>query len=122
MQVYASVHGVIVSVGCAHCRPSLHTCGWGVASVLWLQLTSQTIPEAGLADIRVTSYVTRVSGSEFQVLVFLFLIMSARDDGKLYLRFMVLSGLRMKEGMESFNLIIEPFKQNRLNEARALGF
>jgi hypothetical protein len=60
--------------------------------------------------------VTRVSSSEFQVLVFLFLIMSARDDGKLYLRFMVLSGLRMKEGMESFNLTIELFEQNRLNE------
>jgi intergrase/recombinase len=38
------------------------------------------------------------------------------DSGKLYLKFMVLSGLRMKEGMESFNLIIELYKQNKLNE------
>jgi len=38
------------------------------------------------------------------------------DNEKLYLRFMLLSGLRKNEGIESFNLIIDLSKQNKLNQ------
>jgi hypothetical protein len=38
------------------------------------------------------------------------------DNEKLYLRFMLLSGLRKNEGIQSFNLIIDLYKQNKLNE------
>jgi len=37
------------------------------------------------------------------------------DEGKLYLRFMLLSGLRKNEGIQSFNLIIELSKKGRLS-------
>ena len=53
---YGSMHGVIVSDCSAHCHPSLHIGRWGAASLLWLQISSQTIPEAGFAHIRITSY------------------------------------------------------------------
>ena len=38
------------------------------------------------------------------------------DNEKLYLRFLVLSGLRVSEGIDSFNLIIELSKNNKLDE------
>ena len=38
------------------------------------------------------------------------------DPEKLYLRFMLLSGLRKAEGLESFNMIISLSQQNKLNE------
>ena len=38
------------------------------------------------------------------------------DEGKLYLRFMLLSGLRKNEGIQSFNLIIELSKKGRLSD------
>ncbi len=38
------------------------------------------------------------------------------DKGKLYLRFMLLSGLRKNEGIQSFNLIIELNEIGRLND------
>jgi intergrase/recombinase len=38
------------------------------------------------------------------------------DNEKLYLKFMLLSGLRKNEGIESFNLIINLYSQNKLNE------
>ena len=38
------------------------------------------------------------------------------DNERLYLRFMLLSGLRKNEGIESFNLIIDLSKQNKLSE------
>jgi intergrase/recombinase len=38
------------------------------------------------------------------------------DNEKLYLRFLVLSGLRVSEGISSFNLIIELSKNNELDE------
>jgi len=38
------------------------------------------------------------------------------DHEKLYLRFISLSGLRVSEGIESFNLIIELSRQNKLND------
>jgi hypothetical protein len=38
------------------------------------------------------------------------------ENERLYLRFMLLSGLRMSEGIQAFNLIIELHNRNRLNE------
>lgn len=38
------------------------------------------------------------------------------DNEKLYLRFMLLSGLRTDEGLQAFNLIIGLNSQNRLDE------
>jgi intergrase/recombinase len=38
------------------------------------------------------------------------------ENEKLYLKFMLLSGLRKTEGMQAFNLIIELHKENRLSE------
>jgi hypothetical protein len=38
------------------------------------------------------------------------------DNEKLYLKFMLLSGLRMSEGILAFNLIIELHRENRLSE------
>jgi hypothetical protein len=38
------------------------------------------------------------------------------ENEKLYLRFMLLSGLRAKEGIVAFNLVIELKKQNKLSE------
>jgi intergrase/recombinase len=38
------------------------------------------------------------------------------NNEKLYLRFMLLSGLRVTEGVQSFNLIIALHKQNKLDE------
>ena len=38
------------------------------------------------------------------------------DNEKLYLKFMLLSGLRKNEGIQSFNLIIDLNKQNKLGE------
>jgi intergrase/recombinase len=38
------------------------------------------------------------------------------DNEKLYLRFMLLSGIRKNEGILSFNMIISLYKQNKLDE------
>jgi intergrase/recombinase len=38
------------------------------------------------------------------------------DNEKLYLRFMMLSGVRKNEGILSFNMIISLYKQNKLDE------
>jgi intergrase/recombinase len=38
------------------------------------------------------------------------------DNEKLYLKFMLLSGLRMSEGVQAFNLIVGLSKENRLDE------
>jgi len=50
------MHGVIVS-GCRLTGPWLNTFQCRAASVRWLQVTSQIIPEAVIEHIRVTSYV-----------------------------------------------------------------
>jgi len=39
-----------------------------------------------------------------------------KDNERLYLEFMLLTGLRMSEGIKSFNKIIELHKQNKLND------
>jgi len=39
-----------------------------------------------------------------------------KDNERLYLKFMLLTGLRMSEGIKSFNKIIELNKQNKINE------
>jgi hypothetical protein len=39
-----------------------------------------------------------------------------RDNERMFLRFLLLTGIRKNEAIESFNLIIDSYKQNKLNE------
>jgi hypothetical protein len=52
--------------------PSLPIGRWGVASFLWLIVSSQITSEALLVDIRITSQETHDAGLDFAWHIFLF--------------------------------------------------